>query len=89
MTLHDEITNVIKNCVMVNIFFVVLFFSPPKGIDVNTCSLDDLQFSASFSLECHREGQMTAVIGYFDIGFESECSQKVKLFLTFIPYSLE
>ncbi|PVD29209.1 hypothetical protein C0Q70_11806 [Pomacea canaliculata] len=48
-----------------------------KGIDVNTCSLDDLQFSASFSLECHREGQMTAVIGYFDIGFESECSQKI------------
>ncbi|XP_045196448.2 protein arginine N-methyltransferase 3-like [Mercenaria mercenaria] len=49
-----------------------------KDIDICTCGLEDLQFTASFSLQVNRTGDVTALIGFFDIFFDLNCSKKIE-----------
>ena len=48
-----------------------------QEIDVNTCSLSDVDFKSSFTMTCCQNGVLDGFIGYFDIGFEEGCSKKV------------
>ncbi|XP_022291518.2 protein arginine N-methyltransferase 3-like isoform X1 [Crassostrea virginica] len=48
-----------------------------KDLDTCTCSIKDLQFSQDFILTASGDGQVNAIVGYFDIFFHKRCSKKV------------
>lgn len=48
-----------------------------KELDLCTCKFDDLQFKQDFTLQIKRDGPITAVVGYFDIMFDRNSSNKV------------
>ncbi|XP_060085803.1 protein arginine N-methyltransferase 3-like [Ylistrum balloti] len=48
-----------------------------KEIDVCTCRLEDLQFSKHFSLTAKEDGQICALVSYFDMFFDKDCTSKV------------
>ncbi|XP_052708946.1 protein arginine N-methyltransferase 3-like [Crassostrea angulata] len=48
-----------------------------KTLDSCTCSVTDLQFSQDFTLTATSEGQINAIVGYFDIFFHEGCSKQV------------
>ncbi|XP_021379904.1 protein arginine N-methyltransferase 3-like isoform X2 [Mizuhopecten yessoensis] len=48
-----------------------------KEIDVCTCRLEDLQFHKHFSLTVKEDGQIYAIVSYFDMFFDKGCSSKV------------
>ena len=39
-------------------------------LDINTCSINDTQFSASFQLTVTKDCELTGICGYFDIFFD-------------------
>lgn len=49
-----------------------------KEIDVCTCRLEDLQFSRQFSLTVKENGQVYAIVSYFDMFFDKGCNSKVE-----------
>ena len=48
-----------------------------QDLDTCTCSIKDLQFSQDFILTASGDGQVNAIVGYFDIFFHKGCSKKV------------
>ncbi|XP_075044530.1 protein arginine N-methyltransferase 3 [Mixophyes fleayi] len=48
-----------------------------KDINCQTTSIKDLDFSSDFSLSITRDGECTAVAGYFDVLFEKDCHTPV------------
>ncbi|KAK7503309.1 hypothetical protein BaRGS_00005574 [Batillaria attramentaria] len=48
-----------------------------KDLDLNTCQLTDLEFTSNFTLRCCGDGELTSIVGYFNIGFEAGCSRQV------------
>ncbi|XP_056014170.1 protein arginine N-methyltransferase 3-like isoform X2 [Ostrea edulis] len=48
-----------------------------KELDTCSCSTSDLQFSEDFTLTASGEGQINALVGYFDIFFHKGCTSKV------------
>ncbi|XP_013403420.1 protein arginine N-methyltransferase 3 isoform X2 [Lingula anatina] len=48
-----------------------------KDIDIEKCTVKELDFSSPFSLEATSDGELTAIVGYFDIFFNSGCQNKV------------
>ncbi|BFZ09981.1 hypothetical protein BsWGS_13020 [Bradybaena similaris] len=48
-----------------------------KDIDVMTCKVTDLEFSAAFSLKCQADADITAIVGYFNTDFAAGCHTKV------------
>ena len=64
-----------------------------QDLDTCTCSIKDLQFSQDFILTASGDGQVNAIVGYFDIFFHKGCSKKVLhfdkdrfLFITFLSF---
>ncbi|XP_052807943.1 protein arginine N-methyltransferase 3-like [Mya arenaria] len=49
-----------------------------KELDVCTCSVGDLQFTAPFNISVTKETSISAFIGYFDIFFHQNCTEKVE-----------
>ncbi|XP_060555568.1 protein arginine N-methyltransferase 3-like [Ruditapes philippinarum] len=49
-----------------------------KDLDINTCGLEDLQFTSIFSVKVSQTGNVTALIGFFDIFFDMNCSTKIE-----------
>ena len=47
-----------------------------KEIDIQTCTVEDLQFAAPFLLKATDKGQLTGLVAFFDIEF-SHCHQRV------------
>ena len=43
------------------------------------CSIPELDFTSPFELRVERDGQVTAVVGYFDIVFQKDCSEKASM----------
>lgn len=56
---------------------IILLFCLLQTLDSCTCSVTDLQFSQDFTLTATREGQINAIVGYFDIFFHKGCSEQV------------
>lgn len=56
---------------------IILLFCLLQTLDSCTCSVTDLQFSQDFTLTATREGQINAIVGYFDIFFNKGCSKQV------------
>ncbi|XP_071135707.1 protein arginine N-methyltransferase 3-like [Mytilus edulis] len=48
-----------------------------KELDCRLCKFGDLQFKQDFQLSLATKGEITAVIGYFDIHFDRNCGNKV------------
>lgn len=48
-----------------------------KELDCCHCNIKDLQFKQEFKLSMTTEGEITAVVGYFDIHFDKHCNNKV------------
>ncbi|XP_053539162.1 protein arginine N-methyltransferase 3 isoform X1 [Ictalurus punctatus] len=48
-----------------------------RTLDCNTVTLDELEFTADFTLKITANTFCTAVVGYFDIFFDRDCTNKV------------
>ncbi|XP_061564794.1 protein arginine N-methyltransferase 3 [Cololabis saira] len=48
-----------------------------QTIDCNRVCLSELEFTADFSLKMTKTTECTAIVGYFDIFFDKDCSNKV------------
>ncbi|RUS86663.1 hypothetical protein EGW08_005537, partial [Elysia chlorotica] len=48
-----------------------------KDLDVMQCTVADLDFVSDFSLKCKADGEITALVGYFDTDFICGCTRKV------------
>ena len=51
-----------------------------QELDICTCCTKDLEFTSPFHLNMQREGNVTAIMGYFDIDF-SKGTKKVSIFV--------
>jgi hypothetical protein len=59
-----------------------------QDLDINTCGLEDLQFTSIFSVKVSQTGNVTALIGFFDIIFDMNCLTKVFYTQQFIIFFL-
>ncbi|GFR86495.1 protein arginine N-methyltransferase 3 [Elysia marginata] len=48
-----------------------------KDLDVMQCTVSELDFTCEFSLKCKADGEITALVGYFDTDFIRGCTTKV------------
>ncbi|XP_070535885.1 protein arginine N-methyltransferase 3-like [Ptychodera flava] len=76
--------NCMKTCVLqescvedVNPDSIISSPAEVKVIDVGCTDVKDLDFSSDFCLQITKDDLCTALVGYFDIFFEKDCSTKV------------
>ncbi len=48
-------------------------------MDAYTCSIDDLAFTHSFTIEVLQTGSLSGFVCHFDVNFSKNLIQKVKL----------
>ncbi|XP_006642701.2 protein arginine N-methyltransferase 3 [Lepisosteus oculatus] len=48
-----------------------------RNINCNTATISELEFSTDFSLKIREDTQCTAIVGYFDVFFDKNCTSKV------------
>jgi len=48
-----------------------------KDLDMYTATIDDISFTNVFSVEMTKTGQISAFVGYFDVQFDKNLTQKV------------
>ncbi|XP_028399544.1 protein arginine N-methyltransferase 3-like [Dendronephthya gigantea] len=60
----DPNTIVTSNCVL-------------KEINVNKVTTESLDFKSDFQLQALRDGNLNIIVGYFDIMFEENCTEKI------------
>ncbi|XP_033624740.1 protein arginine N-methyltransferase 3-like [Asterias rubens] len=48
-----------------------------KCLDVTSVNVKDLDFTTDFKLRASRDGECTAIVGYFDVIFEKNCNKTV------------
>ncbi|XP_050391709.1 protein arginine N-methyltransferase 3 isoform X1 [Patella vulgata] len=49
-----------------------------KELDISVCKISDLQFNTPFSLHVKRDGDITAIIGYFNIYFRKGLTKPIE-----------